>query len=101
MLYIYDYGDNWEHTIKLEKILDPVPGEKYPICLDGARSAPPDDCGGDMGYAHLLEVLADPEDPEHEDLKEWVGPYFDSEEFNLEVVNRELRGRVLVKADSG
>lgn len=99
IVYRYDFGDNWEHTIKLEKILDPVPGEKYPVCLAGARSAPPEDCGGDGGYDDLLKVLANPDDPEHEDMKEWVGPYFDPEEFNLAVINRELRGRVLVKAE--
>lgn len=98
MLYRYDFGDNWEHTIELEGILIPVPGQRYPVCLGGERSAPPDDCGGVDGYARLLEVLADPHDEEHEDMKQWVGPYFDPERFNLEIVNRDLRGRVLVTA---
>lgn len=95
--YCYDFGDNWVHTIVLEKILDPIPGKKYPVCLEGARNTPPEDCGGTMGYEHLLEVLADPENAEYEELKEWVGPHFDPERFEIEWINRELRGRVLVK----
>jgi hypothetical protein len=26
-LYVYDFGDNWHHTIKLEKILPAEEGE--------------------------------------------------------------------------
>lgn len=95
--YMYDFGDGWQHTIQLEKILDPVPGEKYPICIAGARSCPPEDCGGEYGYADLLKTLADPNDPEHEDMKEWVGPYFDPEKFLLEAVNGNMIRRVAVK----
>lgn len=95
--YIYDFGDGWKHTIMLEKILDPVPGEKYPVCLDGARSCPPEDCGGPGGYADLLKTLANPNDPEHETMKEWVGPYFDPEEFDIPMVNSIMRRRVAVK----
>lgn len=29
--YLYDFGDDWQHTILLEKILDPEPGERYPV----------------------------------------------------------------------
>ena len=70
--YTYDLGDNWQHTIELEEILEPVKGFKYPFCVDGERNSPPEDCGGPHGYAGLLEVLFDPDDPEHEDTKEWV-----------------------------
>src|SRR5690349_6201150 len=30
LTYIYDYGDGWEHTIKVERIGDAVSGELYP-----------------------------------------------------------------------
>jgi len=79
--YLYDFGDGWKHTIVLEKILDPVPGERYPICIDGARRCPPEDCGGVGDYANLLEDLPDPDHEEYEDTKTWVGPHFDPEEF--------------------
>lgn len=83
--YIYDLGDYWQHTIELEKVLEPVKGFKYPFCVDGARACPPEDCGGPHGYAGLLETLFDPSDPEHEDTVAWVdsikGGTFHPEEF--------------------
>ena len=51
--YDYDFGDNWQHLVTLEKILPAAPEEKYPLCLDGKRACPPEDCGGVWGYADL------------------------------------------------
>lgn len=98
-LYRYDFGDNWEHTLLLEQICDPTPGERYPICLGGARSCPPEDCGGIGGYAELLRVLAAPSDEEYEDMKRWVGPHFDPEKFDCFFVNLGLPRRVVMKTD--
>ncbi len=44
--YTYDFGDNWEHKIELEKVLLREEGIKYPICIKGRRACPPEDCGG-------------------------------------------------------
>lgn len=96
-LYRYDFGDNWEHMLLLEQISNPIPGERYPVCLDGARQCPPEDCGGIGGYAELLLVLADPDDEEYEDMKQWVGPRFAPEEFDCLFVNCGLPRRVIVK----
>jgi len=83
--YTYDFGDNWQHSIELEEIVEPVKGFKYPFCVDGARACPPEDCGGPLGYAGLLETLFDPSDPEHEDTVAWVdsvnGCPFQPEQF--------------------
>lgn len=91
--YVYDYGDGWQHVITVEKIIpaDELDPEdlSQPVCLKGKRACPPEDCGGAWGYERLLMVLNDPEDPEHEELKEWVGP-FDPEAFDLKKINREL-----------
>jgi len=91
--YVYDYGDAWQHVITVEKIipadeLDPD-DLSQPVCLKGKRACPPEDCGGAWGYERLLMVLNDPEDPEHEQLKEWVG-LFDPEAFDLKKINGEL-----------
>jgi hypothetical protein len=45
-VYEYDFGDGWEHTIVLEKIVPGDPKLKFPTCLAGKRSCPPEDCGG-------------------------------------------------------
>ena len=71
--YEYDFGDTWIHEIALEKILKSEPNAEYPQLLDGAQACPPEDCGGMGGYEHLLEVLADPKDEEHEDMLDWLG----------------------------
>ncbi len=84
--YEYDFGDGWEHDVHLERILSPEAGVVYPRCLDGARACPPEDCGGPGGYERLLKILDDPEDPEHESMKTWVGPYFHPEAFSPEEV---------------
>jgi hypothetical protein len=89
--YIYDFGDCWEHALNLEKreILVPMRGVTYPICADGKRNCPPEDCGGIPGFYHKLEALADPNHEEHEELREWMGD-FDPETFSIEVVNQKL-----------
>ena len=91
-IYTYDFGDTWEHTILVEKILPIDEKTQYPICLAGKRSGPPEDCGGPWGYMELLDVLNDPNDPEYEDRVEWVGEDFDSELFDTEEINSRLKG---------
>jgi hypothetical protein len=89
--YVYDFGDNWQHQILVEKILPIDEKTQYPICLAGKRSGPPEDCGGSWGYMDLLDVLKDPDHPEYEESKEWVGDLFDSEKFDIEKINRWLK----------
>lgn len=40
-LYIYDFGDDWQHDIILEKILPREQGGAYPRCLAGKRGPVP------------------------------------------------------------
>lgn len=89
--YIYDFGDDWVHRIRVKKVQPPESGRRYPTCTAGARAAPPDDCGGNSGYEHLLEVLQNPEHEEHEDMLEWLGGSFDPEAFDLKATDRAVR----------
>jgi Plasmid pRiA4b ORF-3-like protein len=89
--YTYDFGDDWEHQILVEKILPSQPETQYPVCLKGKRACPPEDCGGIWGYGELLEVLGNPDHPEYEERLEWVGS-IDPEEFDLDDVNDNLLG---------
>jgi hypothetical protein len=100
--YEYDFGDGWLHTLAVEKILPPEPGQQYPVCVKGKRACPPEDVGGIWGYAHFLQAIHDPKHPEHDSYLEWIGDPgnpgdpFDPEAFDLDQVNRRLRlvGRV-------
>ena len=75
------------------KYVPPRPLAEIDVCLDGARACPPEDCGGIPGYERLLAALADPKDPEHDELVEWAPDGFDPEAFDLVAANRRLRGR--------
>ncbi|MGH4022856.1 MAG: plasmid pRiA4b ORF-3 family protein [Pseudonocardiaceae bacterium] len=92
--YTYDFGDDWEHEILVEEVLAAAAGVRYPVCVAGQGACPPEDCGGPPGYDRLREVLADPEDPEHEDMVTWLGlgvaGEFDPMAFDVERVNGEL-----------
>lgn len=85
-LYIYDFGDYWEHELKLEKILLRDTQKDYPICVAGRRACPPEDCGGLPGYEDLLEVLSNPEHDAYDTMLEWVGGEFDPEHFEVNEV---------------
>lgn len=89
MFYDYDFGDGWRHKIVLEKI-HPTSETRASLCIAGARACPPEDCGGVWGYAKLLEVIANPSHPEHEEMLEWLGDEFDPTHFEVEEVNAIL-----------
>ena len=84
--YLYDFGDDWEHTVKLEGIQPRAKDISYPICTAGKRACPPEDCGGVWGYQDFLEAIKDPEHEEHEQLLQWVGGKFDPEHFSPDEV---------------
>lgn len=88
--YIYDMGDSWRHSVVLEKTLPVTSETVVPVCIKGKRACPPEDSGGAPGYFFALETLANPDDPEHEELKAWYGEEFDPEHFDLEAANTRL-----------
>jgi len=89
--YIYDFGDDWRHTLKIGKISDPIPGDLYPKLTEITGKCPPEDVGGLPGYEQFLEAIDDPAHPEHDEIKEWCGGTFDpnhpeTDELKLEVL---------------
>lgn len=89
--YLYDFGDHWEHEILVEAVGAPEPGIRYPTILAGERACPPDDSGGVWGYADLLEILADPANPNYEEMAMWAGGPIDPEAFDLKKANKLLQ----------
>lgn len=87
-IYHYDFGDDWEHEVTVERVM--ARGDESIVCIDGARACPPEDCGGASGYARLLCVLANPNDEEHAEMRRWVGRGFDPEKFDVTDVNKKL-----------
>lgn len=89
--YEYDFGDSWIHEIFVEKILPYDPRFHYPVCTEGARACPPEDCGSYPGYEDLVAaVKAKKKTEEQKELIQWAGKY-DPEAFSLDKVNKLLK----------
>ena len=89
VIYTYDFGDGWEHSIVLEKRLPVDPTLGYPVCTDGQLACPPEDCGGIPGFYDLVEALSDPDHERHEEMLEWIGD-FDPQAFSVADANSRL-----------
>ena len=102
-LYEYDFGDLWQHEIRLEKVLPLEPQLTYPRCIGGARQSPPEDCGGPWAFMalkqhysvwHIAEQLIDMlergniEDRYEESFTFRTG--WNVERFDRRAVNRRL-----------
>jgi len=86
--YEYDFGDSWEHTITLEKIIKSnVFKATY---LEGRGERPPEDVGGSWGYQEYIRIMEDHEDPEHESIKAWAEAQ-KQRNLSLEKMNDRLR----------
>jgi len=49
-LYEYDFGDLWQHQVRIEKRLEIEASRSYPVCLGGRWAGPPEDCGGPQEF---------------------------------------------------
>lgn len=97
--YVYDFGDDWRHTIQVEKRLPAGPGPGGSRCLAGRRAAPPEDCGGSYGYDEVLGVISDPERATDE-LRRWASetlglapaglPAYDPARFDRDEIDAAL-----------
>jgi pRiA4b ORF-3-like protein len=92
--YTYDFGDDCEHEITVEDLLDADPDTHYPVLVAAKGARPPEDCGGRWGYANLKEILADPDHDEHQEMLEWLGldnaSEFDPAAVTTEDIDYEL-----------
>ncbi|MGJ0490081.1 plasmid pRiA4b ORF-3 family protein [Methylobacter sp.] len=88
--YVYDFGDNWEHLVTIEKEMRVRPGIIYPRCVAGKNACPPEDCGGTWGYADMLRILAGRRNARRRELVEWLGGSFDPKLFELDEANERL-----------
>ncbi len=91
MIYDYDFGDSWEHEVRVEKTLEPEPGKLYPVCTAGKNACPPEDSGGVIGYADLLDALENGDDADDDARLEWLGSDFDPTAFDMEEANQRMQ----------
>lgn len=89
--YEYDFGDDWQHEVKLRKRVS-LPESFKRRLLDGRRAFPREDCGGIWGYERCVAVLRGniaEDDGDAEELKVWMGNWT-PEAFDLEATKREF-----------
>jgi hypothetical protein len=72
--YEYDFGEGWQHSIEVEKLLNEIEFEASDMFVEGKGACPPEDCGGPGGFASILESLKNPSS-DREDMAEWLGDY--------------------------
>jgi Plasmid pRiA4b ORF-3-like protein len=53
--YEYNFHVPWRHEIRIEQIGSAAPGQHYPVCIGGARAAPPEECGGPNDFLALRQ----------------------------------------------
>ena len=58
--YLYDFGDGWEHTVKIDRIHEAVPGIAYPLLIAAVGRCPPEDVGGPWGMMIFLRQFTIP-----------------------------------------
>jgi len=95
-LYVYDFGDNWEHRIVVENISIAASGAKYPRLLGGERRCPPEDCGGPPGYFEFIENISNKGSKKGTEALQWYGgPYNpdDIDEKQIEIALRRIANR--------
>jgi hypothetical protein len=91
--YVYDFGDDWTHDLKVEKWLEPDSNAAYPALTGGRRMAPLEDCGGPGGFEALLQQALDPDDPNHEEAVDWLGGGpIDPASMDRAAIERRLAG---------
>lgn len=88
--YLYDFGDGWEHTIKIERLLDPEPGVLYPRLIEISGRCPPEDVGGPWGYAEFLDAIKDSRHERHAEFTEWIGDHYDPDAVDPEWLTEEV-----------
>ena len=105
--YEYDFGDGWEHDVRLEKV-EPLGQDDRPICLAGARACPPEDVGGIGGFHELLTwhragrpaealppVFESPEDALGWIPLDWDPDAFDAADVDMHLVAQHQAAGVL------
>ncbi len=98
--YEYDFHDNWQHQIRVEAISAPNPCRRYPVCINGRRACPPEDCGGPWAFmalrqhysvfhimGRLLEITEDVGTEDHDEELDALRYWFRVDRFDRKAAN--------------
>lgn len=88
--YLYDFGDGWEHTVKVERIENAIPGLTSPFLVEAVGRCPPEDVGGLSGYEEFLEIMSDTEHDRYAETRQWTGGPFDPRAVDLTTLSHAV-----------
>jgi pRiA4b ORF-3-like protein len=88
--YLYDFGDGWEHKIKIERLTDPVPGVAYPRLVEAVGRCPPEDVGGPWGYAEFLLAIGDPKHERYVEFRDWIEDELDPDVVDADELDKAV-----------
>lgn len=100
LFYNYDFGDDWQHVITLEAVMDRQDSAPRALCTGGRRLGPAEDCGGVHGY-ELIVAATDPTHADHREAAAEYAHFFGSDadpklyrptQFDLDEINTALAG---------
>ena len=73
MTFVYDFGDNWRHRVKVTDCVEYGKDEKRGVRLiDGRNACPPNDVGGINGYKEMLRTIKEDPNGDEADRKSVV-----------------------------
>lgn len=92
--YLYDFGDSWEHRIRVEQVRarDDRDGDGPIAWVEGGeRACPPEDSGGVGRYQEFLACWEnDAYGEETEGVRTWAGLDFDPAHFDRPAANAAI-----------
>lgn len=95
MTYLYDFGDDWIHEVRVETITEDDAATPTHRCITGRGMSPHEDSGGPWGWADLVAVANDPEADDPDDIREWLGlaegERIDPKAFDVDALDARLR----------
>lgn len=92
--FTYDFGDNWEITVELEKMYvnDSSPASVFPRVLEGSGFGIIEDCGGVPGLVDIAAAFQKKSGEAFEEYSEWLGvTELDLNLFDLDDMNFHLK----------
>ncbi|MGA2480276.1 MAG: plasmid pRiA4b ORF-3 family protein [Spirochaetia bacterium] len=89
--YEYDFGDRWEIDVCNEPRSDGFQQRQPTECIEGCRHGPIEDSGGSREYMEKVRIYGNPRHKRYHEVREFVGPMFDPESFNLRQTNEMLK----------
>ena len=103
MTFLYDYGDGWEITLTLEKIIknSELRGKDLPRVIKGEGFGIVEDCGGSVGLKEIAKAFKKKKGSQYKEYCEWLGTEdLDLAAFDINDMNFRLKKLPRIFADA-